>query len=103
MNLSAATSLFRLRLMMIEVCAMAWLIVKINRPAILITGGLMYQKLDGRNWRHIWIAGDIHGCYQWLMDELARRNFIPGQDLLISVGDLIDRGPDSIKCLELMR
>lgn len=63
----------------------------------------MYQKLDGRNWRHIWIAGDIHGCYQWLMDELARRNFIPAQDLLISVGDLIDRGPDSIKCLELMR
>lgn len=63
----------------------------------------MYQKLDGRNWRHIWIVGDIHGCYQWLMDELARRNFIPAQDLLISVGDLIDRGPDSIKCLELMR
>lgn len=63
----------------------------------------MYQKLDGDCWRHVWVVSDIHGCYQWLMDELKRRHFNPYEDLLISVGDLIDRGPDSIKCLQLMK
>ena len=62
----------------------------------------MYQRIDGGKWRHVWVVSDIHGCYQWLMDELKRRHFNPYEDLLISVGDVIDRGPDSIKCLQLM-
>lgn len=62
----------------------------------------MYQRIDGEKWRHVWVVSDIHGCYQWLMDELKRRHFNPYEDLLISVGDLIDRGPDSVKCLQLM-
>ena len=53
-------------------------------------------------WRHVWVVSDIHGCYQWLMDELKRRHFNPYEDLLISVGDLIDRGPDSVKTLQLI-
>jgi serine/threonine protein phosphatase 1 len=36
------------------------------------------------------------------MDELKRRHFDPCADLLISVGDIIDRGPDSVKCLQLL-
>lgn len=57
----------------------------------------MYQRKNGEEWRHVWVAGDIHGCYQSLMDELKRRHFNPYEDLLISVGDIIDRGPDSLK------
>lgn len=63
----------------------------------------MYQKIEGEHWRHVWVVSDIHGCYQWLMDELKRRHFNPAADLLISVGDIIDRGPDSVKCLQLMQ
>jgi len=62
----------------------------------------MYQRIDGSQWRHVWVVSDIHGCYQWLMDELKRRHFNPYEDLLISVGDIIDRGPDSVSCLALM-
>ncbi|HHL0034357.1 protein-serine/threonine phosphatase [Enterobacter mori] len=62
----------------------------------------MYQKIEGKNWRHVWVVSDIHGCYQWLMDALKRRHFNPYEDLLISVGDIIDRGPDCEKCLQLM-
>lgn len=62
----------------------------------------MYQRIDGSKWRHVWVVSDIHGCYQWLLDELKRRHFNPYEDLLISVGDLIDRGPDSVKCLQLI-
>ena len=62
----------------------------------------MYQRIDGSQWRHVWVVSDIHGCYQWLMDALKRRHFNPYEDLLISVGDIIDRGPDCVKCLQLM-
>jgi len=62
----------------------------------------MYQRIDGEKWRSIWVVGDLHGCYQQLMAELRDRRFNPFEDLLISVGDLIDRGPDSISCLQLL-
>ena len=62
----------------------------------------MYQRIEGRMWRHVWVVSDIHGCYQRLLDELKCRHFNPFEDLLISVGDLIDRGPDSVKSLQLI-
>ncbi|MEG5633972.1 protein-serine/threonine phosphatase [Enterobacter bugandensis] len=62
----------------------------------------MYQRIEGGEWRHVWVVSDIHGCYQRLMEELKRRHFNPYEDLLISVGDLIDRGPDSVKSLQLI-
>lgn len=62
----------------------------------------MYQRVDGNAWHHIWLTGDLHGCFELLMSGLKARQFNPYQDLLISVGDLIDRGPDSLKCLELI-
>lgn len=62
----------------------------------------MYQRIEGGMWRHVWVVNDIHGCYQRLMDELKRRHFNPYEDLLISVGDMIDRGPDSVKSLQLI-
>lgn len=63
----------------------------------------MYQRIDGNTWRHIWIAGDLHGCHQRLLNELRERHFNPYKDLLICVGDLIDRGPDSLHCLQLLK
>ncbi|ROP61869.1 serine/threonine protein phosphatase 1 [Enterobacter sp. BIGb0383] len=62
----------------------------------------MYQRIDGEKWRSIWVVGDLHGCYQQLMAELRLRHFNPFEDLLISVGDLIDRGPESLRCLQLL-
>lgn len=37
------------------------------------------------------------------MKKLRECRFDPQQDLLVSVGDLIDRGPDSLGCLALLR
>lgn len=62
----------------------------------------MYQRIQGENWRYIWLVGDLHGCFTQLIHELKRIKFNPYYDLLVSVGDLIDRGPDSIKCLKLL-
>ncbi|WP_017347185.1 metallophosphoesterase [Pantoea sp. A4] len=62
-----------------------------------------YQFLRGENWRHIWVVGDLHGCRAQLDAALQARHFDTDEDLLISVGDLIDRGPDSPGCLELLQ
>lgn len=63
----------------------------------------MYQRIEGAQRQHIWLTGDLHGCYSLLMTKLKHLKFNPYKDLLISVGDLIDRGPESKKCLELIQ
>lgn len=63
----------------------------------------IYQRIEGAHWRHVWVVGDIHGCFSLLMVRLRQCRFDPRQDLLVSVGDVIDRGPDSLRCLRLMR
>ncbi|HBY9796157.1 TPA: YlcG family protein [Klebsiella pneumoniae] len=52
----------------------------------------IYQRINGADWRNIWVVGDLHGCYTNLMNRLDGVGFDPAQDLLVSVGDLIDRG-----------
>lgn len=49
-----------------------------------------------------YVVGDLHGCYSLLLDELSKINFDYSVDRLFAVGDLIDRGSDSWKCLNLM-
>ena len=61
-----------------------------------------YQQIDGSNYRRIFIVGDIHGCYQRLLQELENVGFDFDADLLVSVGDLIDRGAESLECLDLI-
>ena len=39
------------------------------------------------------IVGDIHGCHAELLDLVAKAGVSDG-DLVVSVGDLVDRGPD---------
>lgn len=62
-----------------------------------------YERIDGSKYRNIFVVGDLHGCYNRLMTQLIEVGFDQYQDLLISVGDLIDRGVQNIECLELMR
>lgn len=62
----------------------------------------IYQKINGNDWRNVWVVGDLHGCYTNLMNRLDAVGFDPAQDLLISVGDLIDRGTENVECLDLI-
>lgn len=64
---------------------------------------MLYQKVNAQMWRNIWVVGDLHGCRAQLDAQLLKRDFNKQQDLLLSVGDLIDRGPDSPGCLALMQ
>ncbi|HEC2558090.1 TPA: metallophosphoesterase [Raoultella ornithinolytica] len=62
----------------------------------------IYQRINGDDWRNAWVVGDLHGCYTNLMSRLDAVGFDPAQDLLISVGDLIDCGSENVECLDLI-
>lgn len=49
------------------------------------------------------VIGDLHGSYSCFENLLKNLNFDPAVDRMFSVGDLVDRGPESLKCLSLIR
>ncbi|MWT22993.1 serine/threonine protein phosphatase [Escherichia coli] len=61
-----------------------------------------YERIDGSKYRNILVVGDLHGCYTNLMKKLETIGFDTKKDLLISVGDLVDRGTENVECLELI-
>jgi len=48
-------------------------------------------------------VGDIHGHFTLLQETLTRAGFNPAQDRLFSVGDLVDRGPESLHALQWLQ
>jgi hypothetical protein len=52
--------------------------------------------------RRLIFFGDIHGCYDELM-MLLHRIAPAGDDVVVSVGDLIRKGPQPARCLDLWR
>jgi serine/threonine protein phosphatase 1 len=46
------------------------------------------------------IVGDIHGCFDRLQALLDEAGFNPEADRLFTVGDMVDRGPDSLAAME---
>jgi hypothetical protein len=56
------------------------------------------KNLFGRDY----IVGDIHGNYLVLMSALKNIGFDFAKDRLFAVGDLINKGPDSYRCMMLL-
>ncbi len=50
-----------------------------------------------------WVVGDVQGCARELEDLLAAIGFDASRDRLVSVGDLVNKGPDSLEALRLWR
>ena len=48
-------------------------------------------------------VGDIQGCYDPLSRLLDRVNFDTSKDKLLCVGDLVNRGPKSLKTIRLLK
>lgn len=60
---------------------------------------ILNRQIKGR----MFVVGDIHGCYDLLMSRLKEIGFDFENDLLVSVGDLVDRGPCSFECVGLLK
>ena len=51
---------------------------------------------------NVFVVGDIHGEFTQLHTKLKEIGFNLQQDLLIAVGDLVDRGKENEKCIGLL-
>lgn len=61
------------------------------------------QRLDTNRLGNDYAVGDIHGCFDQLTAALAAVSFDPERDRLLSVGDLVDRGPKSQDAVDWLR
>lgn len=62
----------------------------------------MHKRVSQNQRGRDFVVGDIHGHFDVFMEELSYEGFNADQDRVFSVGDLIDRGPQSLACLELL-
>jgi hypothetical protein len=46
------------------------------------------------------VIGDVHGCLHEMQDLVRLVKYRPGQDELVFVGDLVDRGPFPRECVQ---
>ena len=60
------------------------------------------QHLPANTEGRDFIVGDLHGCFDELHALLKAVEFNPSVDRLFSVGDLIDRGPLNMECIDLV-
>ena len=56
------------------------------------------QNLFG--YTRVLAIGDVHGMYEKLIKLMDKIRFNPDEDMLIFLGDYIDRGPDPGRCLQ---
>jgi bis(5'-nucleosyl)-tetraphosphatase (symmetrical) len=49
------------------------------------------------------VIGDVHGCFDELLELLDKCNYLPKKDRLILVGDIINKGPKSMDVLKWVR
>ena len=56
------------------------------------------QNLFG--YSRVLAVGDVHGMYEKLIKLMDKIRFNPEEDLLLFLGDYIDRGPDPARCLQ---
>lgn len=61
-----------------------------------------YLKINGSEYQKVFAVGDLHGCYDLLMNKLNEMDFDFKKDLLVAVGDLVDRGAQNLECLRLI-
>lgn len=64
--------------------------------------GIPHERIDSTAWEDIYVVGDVHGCRGTLERLLDSLELSP-DDLVVFVGDLLRKGPDSSGVLELLR
>ena len=63
---------------------------------------ITYSKTIIPDDKRVLVCGDIHGKYRKFMNMLDKKQFDPENDIILCTGDLVDRGDNSPKCLDLI-
>lgn len=61
-----------------------------------------HRRLNSDRWDDIYVVGDVHGCRDAL-DRLLELIAPSDDDLVVFVGDLVRKGPDSKRVVDLVR
>ena len=61
-----------------------------------------HTQIDPENWNNIYIVGDPHGCRE-LVEQLCAELGVTESDLVIFVGDLVRKGPNTKGVIDLVR
>lgn len=61
-----------------------------------------HHRLDLSEWEQAYVVGDVHGCADAL-DRLLSVLEVTGEDLVVFVGDLIRKGPNSDRVVKRVR
>lgn len=70
-------------------------------PLPLVQHAALAPELQAKP--NLLIIGDIHGCVGELRALLDKVGFDPATWALVSVGDIVAKGPGSVACLQLLR
>ena len=62
----------------------------------------IYRKISQNRAGRDFVVGDIHGHLQQLQDQLATLAFDSTSDRLFCLGDVVDRGPNSVAMLDFI-
>lgn len=63
---------------------------------------VMHEHYEKNTRGRDFVIGDLHGCYALLLNGMSAVHFDERVDRMFSVGDLIDRGEQSLECLGLI-
>lgn len=61
-----------------------------------------HRRVDVDDWEGVYVVGDVHGCRAELERMLAALG-VTDDDLVVFVGDLVRKGPDSAGVVSLVR
>lgn len=61
-----------------------------------------WTRLPANRGGRDFVVGDIHGCFDLVLRAMDRVGFDPAADRILSVGDLVNRGPHSHRSLRFL-
>ncbi len=82
-----------------EVSVVSSMQVKTN----VISKVRLHKHITIEDDKRVFVVGDLDGNFTKLKSELDKVDFNPQDDVLISLGDIIDRGNDSARLVEYMQ
>jgi len=75
---------------------------KPDRPVFSDSVEQYHKRIDASNWENVYVVGDVHGCAEELTRLLSKIS--PSRnELVVFVGDLVRKGPESEAVVERVR